>query len=127
MNSQPYEREAQERWGDTDAYKESARRIKNYTDEDFTLAKKQAEAAVMMFVDAMNAGLLADSLEAAEAAEAHRLAISDWYYECSYDMQAGLAAMYLADSRFTEHYENYQVGLAQYVHDAILANAINKS
>lgn len=127
MSSNPYEQEAQERWGDTDAYKESARRIKHYTDEDFTLAKKQAEAAVMMFVDAMNAGLSPDSIEAGEAAEAHRAAISDWYYECSYDMQAGLAEMYLADSRFKQYYENYQAGLAQYVHDAIIANAIDKS
>ena len=127
MSSNPYEQEAQERWGDTDAYKESARRIKNYTDEDFALAKKQAEAAVMMFVDAMNAGFSPDSTEAAEAAEAHRSAISDWYYECSYEMQAGLAEMYLADARFKQHYENYQSGLAQYVHDVIIANAIDKS
>lgn len=127
MTHNPYEDEARERWGDSDAYKESARRIKNYTEEDFTLAKKQAEAAVMMFVDAMAAGLLADSPAAAEAAEAHRAAISDWYYECSYDMQVGLAEMYLADSRFSKHYEDYKVGLAQYVHDAIIANAIDKA
>ena len=101
-------------------------RGKNYTEEDFTLAKKQAEAAVMMFVDAMAAGLPADSPAAAEAAEAHRAAISDWYYDCSYDMQVGLAEMYLADSRFSQHYEDYKGGLAQYVHDAIIANAIDK-
>lgn len=126
MNN-PYDQEAQERWGETDAYIESARRIKNYTDEDFTLAKKQAEAAVMMFIDAMNAGQSSDSTQAGEAAEAHRAAISDWYYECSYDMQVGLAEMYIADSRFTQHYDDYQPGLAQYVHDAIIANAITKS
>ena len=127
MTHNPYEDEAHERWGDSDAYKESARRIKNYTEEDFTLAKKQAEAAVMMFIDAMAAGLSADSPEAAEAAEAHRAAISDWYYDCSYDMQVGLAEMYLADSRFSQHYEDYKVGLTQYVHDAIIANAIDKA
>ena len=127
MNKNPYAKEAQERWGDTDAYKESARRIKNYTNEDFELAKKQAEQAVHMFIDALNAGVPADDLQAAEAAEAHRAAITDWYYECSYDMQVGLAEMYLADARFKQHYEGYQEGLAQYVHDAIIANAIAKS
>lgn len=127
MNRNPYEAEAKARWGESDAYKESARRVKNYTDEDFVLAQKQAEAAVMMFIDARNAGYSPESDAAAEAAEAHRAAITDWYYECSYDMQVGLAEMYLADSRFTEHYENYQSGLAKYVHDAIIANAITKS
>jgi hypothetical protein len=31
--------------------------------------------------------------------------------------------MYLADPRFTQHYEDVAPGLAQYVHDAIHANA----
>lgn len=127
MNHNPHEAEAKERWGETAAYKESARRTKNYTDEDFALAQKQAEAAVMMFMDAMNAGLSPESEAAADAAEAHRAAITDWYYDCSYDLQVRLAEMYLADSRFTAHYEQYQSGLARYVHDAIIANAITKS
>ena len=127
MPTNPYDEEAQQKWGNTDAYRESAARTGKYTDEDFILAKKQAEAAVMMFIDAMEADQQADSPAAAEAAEAHRAAISDWFYECSYDMQVGLADMYLADSRFTQHYEDYKPGLAQYVHDAIIANAIKKS
>ena len=31
--------------------------------------------------------------------------------------------MYLADPRFTAHYESQQPGLAKYIHDAIMANA----
>jgi hypothetical protein len=38
-------------------------------------------------------------------------------------MHRGLAEMYLADPRFTANYENVAVGLAQYMHDAIQANA----
>jgi hypothetical protein len=38
-------------------------------------------------------------------------------------MQRHLAAMYLADPRFTATYEAMAPGMAQYVHDAILANA----
>ena len=34
-----------------------------------------------------------------------------------------LAQMYLEDARFREHYEAVAPGLAQYVHDAIVANA----
>jgi hypothetical protein len=38
-------------------------------------------------------------------------------------MHVGLAEMYLADPRFTETYEKIAPGLAQYLHDAIKANA----
>jgi MerR family transcriptional regulator, thiopeptide resistance regulator len=31
--------------------------------------------------------------------------------------------MYLADARFTKHYEDVATGLTQYLHDAIGANA----
>ncbi len=122
-----YAEEAQERWGETDAYKESSRRTKSYTKADWEAAQAEAAQAVALFVAAMNAGLPADSADAMAAAEAHRQNISRWYYPCSYDMQTGLASMYLADARFTEHYEKVQPGLAQYVHDAIYANAVANS
>lgn len=125
--SDGYGDEARARWGDTEAYRQSEQRLARYTDGDIELAKKQAAAAVDMFAEAMVAGLPPESLEAAAAAEAHRKAITDWWYDCSYDMQANLAAMYLADSRFRAHYDDVEPGLAQYVHDAIVANAIARS
>ena len=38
-------------------------------------------------------------------------------------MHVGLAEMYIMDPRFTANYEKVAPGLAQYMHDAILANA----
>ena len=37
-------------------------------------------------------------------------------------MQTNLAQMYIVDPRFTECYESQELGLAQYVHDVIVAN-----
>ena len=71
----------------------------------------------------MAAGLPADSAEAMDAAEEHRQHISRRFYDCGYDIHRGLAQMYVADERFTAHYEDVAPGLARYVHDAILANA----
>lgn len=118
-----YADEAKERWGETDAYKESQRRTAHYTKADWERAQSENAAVVQMFLKALNAQLPADSAEAAAAAEAHRKSITDWYYDCSYEMQAGLAEMYLADARFAEFYNKIQPGLAQYVSDAIIANA----
>ena len=126
MSTPDLQSEAQARWGDTDAYQESARRTKNYSSEDFALANKRAAEIVQDFIDAMLAGHSPESAEAAAAAEAHRQHITDWFYTCTYDIHVGLAQMYVADERFTHHYESQQPGLAQYVHDAIIANAVNK-
>ena len=38
-------------------------------------------------------------------------------------MHVGLGEMYVADPRFTETYERYGRGLAQFMRDAIKANA----
>ena len=118
-----YAAEVEERWGDTDAYRESARRTRGYTKDDWQRIKAEGQAAVQRLVTAMQAGKPADSEEAMEGAELHRLQIDRNFYPCSYQMQVGLAEMYLADPRFTATYEKIAPGLAQYVHDAIKANA----
>jgi hypothetical protein len=77
----------------------------------------------LAFAAAMDAGLSADSEAAMDAAEAHRRHIHDRFYDLGYAMHRGLADMYLADPRFTATYESIRGGMAQYVHDAIHANA----
>lgn len=119
-----YADEAKERWGDTDAYRESHRRTSQYTKADWEKAKAESAEIVEMFRAAMLAGEAPESEAAAKAAEAHRQNITDWYYECSYEMQSGLAEMYVLDERFTDFYEKVEKGLAKYVSDAIIANAL---
>lgn len=116
-----YEKEVTERWGDTDAYKESAARTAKYSNEDFAKAKVDQEAATELFVYAFGNSLPLTSQKTQEAVKAHRDAITKWFYECSVDMQKQLAVMYVADPRFKEYYEGRVKGLSQYVHDAIMA------
>lgn len=123
MTHDIYAAEAKERWGDTGAYKESQRRMAGYSKEDIAKAQQAMQDATNLVLAAMKAGLPADSPEAIAGAEAHRRSISDYWYECSYQIHMGLATMYLADPRFMAHYENQQAGLAKYIHDAIIANA----
>jgi hypothetical protein len=118
-----YTAEVEERWGDSEPYRESQRRVARYTKDDWVRIKADGKAAVDAMVAAMRAGKPPDSPEAMDGAEAHRRQIDDWFYPCSHEMQVGLAEMYLADPRFTATYEKIAPGLAQYVHDAIVANA----
>lgn len=116
-----YEQEAQERWGDTDAYKQSKARTSKYSSEDFAKAKVDQEAATEAFVFSFGNGKSIDSLEAQQAVVQHREAITKWFYDCSPEMQKNLALMYIADERFKKYYDDRVDGLAQYVHDAIMS------
>lgn len=116
-----YENEAKERWGVTNAYKQSSAKTSKYSKEDFAAAKVDQEAATELFVYAFGNSLPIDSPKAREAVFTHRAAITKWFYDCSIEMQKQLAIMYIEDLRFKEYYDGRVRGLAQYVHDAIQA------
>jgi DNA-binding transcriptional MerR regulator len=118
-----YQSEAQERWGETDAWKQSASRTKRYTKADWEAVKAEMEAVTTALVEAKRAGLPPTSTEAMDAAEAARRHIHDRFYDLSHDMHRGLGDMYVVDPRFTKTYEDLEPGLAAYVRDAIHANA----
>jgi MerR family transcriptional regulator, thiopeptide resistance regulator len=121
--SEEYEREAEERWGDTEAWAQSQRRTTAYTKEDWVRIKQEAEDVEARFAAALAAGLPADSGQAMDVAEEHRQHISRNFYDCPPGMHAGLGRMYVEDERFTAHYEQRAAGLAQYVSTAVQANA----
>ncbi|XTZ18473.1 MerR family transcriptional regulator [Micromonospora echinospora] len=116
--------EAEQRWGGSEAYRESTRRAAGYTKADWLRMKEETEDWARRIVAVMESGAPADSPAAMELAEEHRAHISRWFYECSYEIQTGLADMYLADPRFTAHYEQIRPGLTAYLSEAIHANAI---
>ena len=115
-----YEDEVKERWGDTDAYRQSQSKTSKYSKDDFEAAKVDQEAATELFVYAFGNSLPIDSRKAQEAVKAHREAITKWFYDCSVEMQKNLALMYIEDPRFKKYYDGRVRGLAQYVHDAIM-------
>jgi DNA-binding transcriptional MerR regulator len=118
-----YADEVRERWGDTDAYRESRRRTASYGKEEWQRVKAAGDDLERRFAAALAAGTPATDPAALDLAEEHRQHIVRWFYDCPYPMHRGLADMYLADERFTRHYEDVAAGLARYVHDAIHANA----
>jgi hypothetical protein len=115
--------EAEQRWGGTDAYRESQRRAAGYGKDDWVRIKAEADENVLAFAAALRAGQPAGGPDATDLAERHRQHISRYFYDCGYAMHRGLADMYVSDPRFTASYDGVEPGLARYVHDAILANA----
>ena len=117
-----YEGEVKERWGDTDAYKESARRTARYTKQDWERFKAESESINLAIVALMDEGVPPTDPRAMDAVERHRLQIDQWFYPCSREMHANLGEMYIADPRFTATYEKIRPGMARYVRDATQAN-----
>jgi DNA-binding transcriptional MerR regulator len=118
-----YAEEAEQRWGDTEAWKQSQRRTAAYTKEDWIAIKAEADASIAGFAEAIRAGEPANGTVAMDLAEAHREHISRWFYDCGYDMHRGLAELYVSDPRYIAEYDKIEPGFSGYVHDAMLANA----
>lgn len=118
-----YEDEVKERWGHTDAYKESARRTKRYTKEDWMRIKDEGAASIATMVGLFDEGVAPSDPRAMDVAEEARLAIDRNFYPCSHQMHVGLGDMYCADQRFTAFYDQHREGLAKWLSRAIKANA----
>jgi DNA-binding transcriptional MerR regulator len=118
-----YADEAEQRWGQTDAYKQSQRRTKAYSKDDWLKIKAESAEITTRMGEAYQAGAAADSETAMDLAERHRQHITRWFYDCSYEIHRGLGEMYVSDERFAANYEPIAAGLTQWIRDAIVANA----
>jgi hypothetical protein len=111
-----YQEEAKQRWGHTKAYQQSVQRVKNWTAAD----RKRIEEEGVAIRDAM-AGLMGKDVSDTEV-QTQTHAYYEYmqnFYDCSYEMFAGLGEMYVEDPRFTEHYDNVKPGLAIFMRDAM--------
>ncbi|GHF62993.1 HTH-type transcriptional activator TipA [Streptomyces mashuensis] len=119
--------EAERRWGGTEAYAESQRRTAAYGKEDWLRIKAAADGLNRRLAALMDSGAPPESEEAMDLAEEHRQQIGAFCYDCPYEAHTGLAEMYVADERFTATYDAVRPGLAVYLRDAILANAVRRA
>jgi hypothetical protein len=117
------EAEVQERWGDTDAHKESTRRTARYTKEDRRTIKAEGDVVTRNLYERLVAGAKPGDPDVQALVERHRLQIDRWFYPCSMEMQVNLGDMYVTDPRFSATYDRYQPGLARFLRDAIRIRA----
>ncbi|TDE19608.1 MerR family transcriptional regulator [Nonomuraea mesophila] len=118
-----HEAEVQRRWGGTDQYAESRRRLASYTKADWLRLRAEAESITGDLVAACKAGLPADGEHAMDLAERHRDHINRWFYTCTHELHRCLGDLYVDDPRFRATFEDLLAGLAGFVRQAIHANA----
>lgn len=118
-----YAVEAEQRWGETEEWKQSRQRVSRMTKQDWMDVKAEGDALLADLATAKRAGVTPGSPEGDALAARHRAAI-ERFYDCGGEMHRGLVQMYVADERFTAYYDDVEPGLAQFVHDVVIASLL---
>ncbi|MER7173764.1 MULTISPECIES: MerR family transcriptional regulator [Streptomyces] len=119
-----YEEEAEQRWGNTDAWAESKRKTSSYTKEDWLRIRAEADDWTRRMIALIESGAEPASEAAMDMAEEHRLQICQYHYTCTHEIHSCLAEMFVADERFTRNIDKAKPGLAAYMSEAMIANAL---
>ena len=112
-----YAEEAKQKYGDTDAYKESNIRTSKYTKEDWVRIQAKGEEIDKKIIEGMGRGPSDPQVQ--EAIEEKRQYITDNFYNCTLEIFRGLADLYVHDERFTKNIEKKRVGLAIFMREAM--------
>ncbi|MGW3567448.1 MerR family transcriptional regulator [Streptomyces sp. NPDC000941] len=122
-NPEAYAEEAERRWGGTETYAETQRRTARYTKEDWRQIQEEVADWSARFAALMEEGEPASGERAMDMAEEHRRHISTWFYECTFEIHRGIGETYVTDERFREFYDSIRPGAAEFLREAIAANA----
>jgi DNA-binding transcriptional MerR regulator len=112
-----YKMEIEQRWGGTDAYRQSKKKTAAYTKEDW--AKIMAELNDILNRFASKIGESPASKEVQGLIAEWQTHITKYYYDCTKEILFGLGEMYVADERFTKNIDKNGKGLALFMNDAI--------
>ena len=112
-----YAKEAEERWGQTVAYKESQERVKKMNKSEMKKIQEYGEALTADIAKNMDKGF--NSKEVQTLIAKHYNALRK-FYEPNPELYRGLANMYLDDPRFSAYYDKYEKGLANFMKDAMI-------
>lgn len=117
-----YEVEAEQRWGDTEAWRQSQERTASFTEDDWRRIKSETDAFNARLAEAFTSGVKPGSEVADGLAEEH-LASLRTYYDADYEMHRNIASLYTDDARYAAPYEALASGLSGWLREIIDANA----
>ncbi|HYC83198.1 MAG TPA: MerR family transcriptional regulator [Candidatus Paceibacterota bacterium] len=114
--AEAYAQEAKERWGSTEAYKQSQERYAKLSNEDKRHIQEAGDLLLKEIVASMDKG--ADSPEVQALIARHYDGLRA-FYEPSLEIYRGLGSMYVDDPRFVAFFEKYHPDLPVFMRDAI--------
>ena len=111
-----YQAEVKERWGNTDAYKQSTAKVASLRKVEMDSIKKSQKELTEKIAEAMKFPINDARVQA--LVQKHYDSIN-FFYDCNLDMYNNLARMYVEDPRFKANYDKVKPGLAEYLRKAI--------
>ncbi|MEC3882562.1 MerR family transcriptional regulator [Halobacillus sp. HZG1] len=114
-----YEKEVEERWGDTDAYQQSKQKASQYTKEDWEKIQQEGDEIDRELVKLMDRDPSDPDVQ--HLIDRKRQHITDYFYKCSLDIFRGLGDMYVNDPRFTKNIDKWKEGYAEFLSKAMHA------
>ena len=114
-----YKAEVQERWGETDAYKEHTEKTKDYSKAKWNGLAEEMDDIMGEFSVCIKNGETSDSILAQNLVKKLQNHINDNYYNCTNEILAGLGQMYVADERFKNNIDKHADGTASFICEAI--------
>ncbi len=127
MPDQPaeYEREARERWGHTEAYRQSRERAAKFTKEDWQRLSRETDDNLKALVALMTAGWSPESPEVQAEIAKHHAGI-ERFYDCSTAIYRGLAEMYVVDQRFADFYRKDHPDLPGFLSRGMISYCVQR-
>ena len=117
MARESYAAEAKARWGETEAWQESQRRMKKLTPQEREAQTEEMNGVFRRF--AALAGRDPASTEVQAVLDCWQAFITEHYYPCTDEILAGLGKLYTADERFQQNLDRFGPGTAQLMSEAI--------
>ena len=116
-NKKKYAAEIKERWGNTEAYKESEEKTASYDKQQWQTLNAQGSDLLKAFGD--NRHLPPDSEKVQALVEKWQTYISVNFYNCTKEILSSLGKMYVGDERFQKNIDQYGTGTAAFLSKAI--------
>lgn len=123
LSNSAFEKEAKEKWGHTQAYREYEK--KHHAKQTPDTLTEGMDLIMAEFSLCMKKGETPDSAEAQRLVKALQNYITARYYHCTNAILAGLGQMYVADERFQHNIDSHAAGTAAFICDAITAYCRN--
>lgn len=122
---QKYKNEVEERWSNTEAYKQSMERVSRLSKSEFEKIKKEGGEITSAIAGLMKKGFEPENPEVQKEIERYFKYLHH-FYDPGYEIFRGLGEMYVSDSRFTQFYEKIAKGLAVFMRDSMIIYADSK-
>lgn len=116
-HQEKYAEEAKQKYGKSEAYKESQKKTAKYSKEDWATLMTRGNEIFQKVASHMDQSPAAPEVQ--EAIAEWRQHITDSFYNCTPEIFRGLGDLYVADERFTANIDKIKPGLSQFLKEAM--------